>query len=185
MTGGGDTAATGGRDAVPPDEKGKSPRRHSGLTRANDGTRPTEQVSAEASGPGGRDHRGNPAELLSRVEQQAESLGTMKVRVRELETALSEANAELRALKQKLRKERQLRREQEQEVSELQQVLAETDDTRETLESERQSVQNLVSELGRAWTEVHALRAELEQKRGGPVRSARRILKRSGDAPSA
>jgi DNA repair exonuclease SbcCD ATPase subunit len=144
---------------------------------------PAEQVSAETSGSGGHDHRDNPAELLTRVEQQAESLGTMRVRVRELETTLSEANAELRALKQKLRKERQLRREQEQAVSELQQVVVEMDDARETLESERQSVQNLVSELGRAWTEVHALRAELEQKRGGALRSARRILKRSNDAP--
>jgi DNA repair ATPase RecN len=182
MPGDGDTAATGGRDAVPPDETGNSAHRDSRLSRANDATKPAERVSPEASAPAGRDHRGNPAELLSRVEQQAESLGTMRVRVRELETIVSEANAELRAVKQKLRKERQLRREQEQAVSELQQVLAEMHDARETLESERQSVENLVSELGRAWTEVHALRTELEQKRGGALRSARRILKRSNDA---
>jgi DNA repair exonuclease SbcCD ATPase subunit len=178
----GDTAATGGRDVVPPDEKGNSSHPDSRLTRANAGARPAEHVSAEASGPAGRDHRDNPAELLSRVEQQAETLGTMRVRVRELETIVSEANAELRALKQKLRKERQLRREKEQAVSELQQVLAEMHDARETLESEGQSVENLVSELGRAWTEVHALRTELEQKRGGALRSARRIFKRSNDA---
>ena len=55
-------------------------------------------------------------------------------------------------------------------------------DAREDLEFDRQSVENLVSELGRAWTEVHALRTELEEKRGGALRTARRILKRSSDA---
>jgi chromosome segregation ATPase len=152
------------------------------LTRAKDETTPADRASAKASRPAGRDDRDSPAELLRRVEQQAESLGRMRLRVRELEAIVSEANAELRDLKQKLRKERQRRREQEEAVSKLQQVLIEMDDAREDLEQEREHVQNLVGELGRAWTEVHALRAELDQKRGGALRSALRILKRSNDA---
>jgi predicted RNase H-like nuclease (RuvC/YqgF family) len=119
------------------------------------------------------------AELLNRVEQQAESLGTMRVRVEELEATASHATAEVRDLKQKLRKERQKRREYEQAVAQLRHILAKTSDANKDLEIERQSVRNLEGELSRAWAEVHALRGELEQTRGGALTSARRLLKRS------
>jgi chromosome segregation ATPase len=170
MSRGRDTPATGGRDVTPPDRERPPSPGDGRFARAERGTPPSKPASGES--------QEDLAKLLGRVEEQAESLGRMKLRVNELETSAGAASAEVRDLKQKLRKERQRRKEQESAVSQLKRLLTQMRDESEALEIERQSVRNLEFELARAWAEVHTLRAELEKRNRTGRGLARRFLRR-------